>query len=99
MTLTEQLKAVQTLRGQLRETPVSLSPLPHFQAPVYVIHKRRGRGDNAINGTSLSRDGLRPLLARGPSPSGRGRNYALCGLQFTDCCRPKTQRQRGPEDV
>lgn len=69
-------------------------PLPFWRHP----GEPRTR-DNATNGTSSSRDESRPLLARSPSPLGRGRDYALYGLEPEGRCRLKTRRRLEPEEL
>lgn len=47
----------------LRATPELHYPLPLLPSLAYVIPERRESWDHAINGTSLSRDKLRPACA------------------------------------
>ena len=78
----------------LRAAPELQSSLLLLPSQAYVIPERRGRRDKAVNGTSSSRDGLRPACAWSLPLRPRSRLRSLRPA----CCRPKTQRQTVPEE-
>lgn len=68
----------------------------------YVILERRGRPDNAVNGTSSSRDRLRPSLRVAPPPqaavaitlSAACSQQAAAGLRHSSDCDPSLSRPK-----